>query len=81
MDSLPENTAGYSVVALPSMECAIAVHEGAWSELAASYEKLIREVFASGRSLSGIAREAYLHIDFNNPENCRTEIQLGLLPM
>ncbi len=80
VDSITESVAGYSVVAIPATECAIAVHEGAWNELAASYEKLIGEVLASGRSLGGIAREAYLHIDFNNPENCRTEIQLGLLP-
>lgn len=80
VDSITESVAGYSVVALPTMECATAIHNGSWANLITSYEKLIGEVLASGRNLSGIAREAYLHIDFNSPDNCRTEIQLGILP-
>ena len=72
--------ADFATVACPAIECAVMVHEGTWAELPATYGKLIAEVIASGRSLSGVTREVYLHIDFDNPANCRTEIQLGLLP-
>jgi len=64
----------------PAMECAVILHDGSWAELSKSYCKLVGEVLAAGRNLSGVTREVYLHIDFDNPLNCQTEIQLGLLP-
>ena len=60
------------------MECSTLTHSGAWDNLPQSYAKLIGELMKSGRSLNGITREIYMNIDFDNPDNNVTEIQLGL---
>ena len=70
----------FMITDCPAMECAVILHDGSWAELSKSYCKLVGEVLAAGRNLSGVTREVYLHIDFDNPSNCQTEIQLGLLP-
>lgn len=50
---------------------------GAWSLLPETYAMLFAELAKQGLSHNGICREAYLYIDFNNPDNNITEIQVG----
>lgn len=75
---LPKPTSGgFSCKTIEKMELATCIHEGSWNNLPKSYSLLISEIMESGRILSGIAREVYINIDFENPENNITEIQLG----
>jgi len=69
---------GFSCKTIEKMELATFIHEGSWSNIPKSYSSLISEIMESGRILIGIAREVYLNIDFENPENNITEIQLGV---
>jgi effector-binding domain-containing protein len=75
---IPRN--GFICKTIDPMECSTLVHKGTWDNLSQSYSLLIDELTKSGRVLNGIAREVYINIDFENPENNITEIQLGLNP-
>ncbi len=70
---------GFSCKPIEQMEFATCIHEGSWDNFSQSYLSLVAEVMKSGRMPNGIAREVYINIDFENPENNRTEIQLGLI--
>ena len=72
---------GFICKTVETMECATLIHNGTWENLSQSYSFLIAELMKSGRMLNGVAREVYINIDFNNPENNNTEIQLGLIPI
>ncbi len=69
---------GFSCKNIEKMELATYVHEGSWDKFSQSYSSLVGEIINSGRMLNGIAREVYINIDFENPENNITEIQLGI---
>jgi len=70
---------GFSCKTFEKMEFATCIHVGSWEKFPQSYAVLIKEIMDSGRSLNGITREVYINIDFDNPENNLTEIQLGLV--
>lgn len=61
------------------IECAVITHHGAWETLHESYAKIIGEIMASGKTMSGITRELYRNVDFEKPERNITEIQIGLM--
>jgi hypothetical protein len=52
--------------------------KGPWSELSNAYSVLIGEMVVQGLKPSNTCREVYHLCDFENPENCITEIQLGI---
>lgn len=58
--------------------CASIIHDGSWSELPLSYEKLMKFVKSQGVHPTGINREIYVNADFDHPEANVTEIQIGL---
>jgi effector-binding domain-containing protein len=69
----------FSCKILTEMEFATCIHEGTWDNFPKSYSTLIAELMKSGRRLNSIAREVYINIDFENPDNNITEIQLGFV--
>lgn len=69
---------GIKCKTIEKMELATSIHEGAWDKFPQSYSSLVGEIIKSGRTPNGIAREVYINIDFENPENNITEIQLGV---
>lgn len=69
---------GFTCKNIEKMELATCVHEGSWDKFPQSYESLVGEIMKSGKIPNGIAREVYINIDFENPENNITEIQLGV---
>ncbi|RPH31807.1 MAG: AraC family transcriptional regulator [Bacteroidales bacterium] len=69
---------GFNCKTIGEMELATCIHEGSWDKFPQSYSSLIGELMKSGRMMNGIAREVYINIDFENPKNNITEIQLGL---
>lgn len=69
---------GFCCKTLDRMEFATYWHEGSWNLFPHAYQQLIGEILKSGRTMNGITREVYINIDFENPENNITEIQLGV---
>ncbi|HMR92126.1 MAG TPA: GyrI-like domain-containing protein [Chitinophagaceae bacterium] len=69
---------GFPVKTLPAFSCASAMHYGAWQNLPETYGKIIPALYQQGRKLSGVTREQYICIDFINPVNNITEVQVGL---
>ena len=52
--------------------------KGSWSELSSAYENLIAEMAKDNLKPGKLCREIYHSVDFHNPENNITEIQLGI---
>ncbi len=59
-------------------KCVSAIHEGSWSDMPATYEKLMKHIADNDLVPIGVNRELYINADFNHPEANVTEIQIGL---
>jgi effector-binding domain-containing protein len=70
IDSNIKNLEGY--------KSACYVLKGPWSELSNAYSVLIGEMGKQGFKPSDTCREVYHLCDFENPQNCITEIQMGI---
>lgn len=75
---VPAETGEFGFKQLPAFECAATVHHGAWDHLFEAYDRIIGDVYANGRSMTGVCREQYLYMDFANPVNHITEVQIGI---
>jgi effector-binding domain-containing protein len=64
---------------LESFKCVTSIHYGNWYEMGIVYNHLFGGIFENGLKPNGICREMYLNVDFENPENNITEIQVGVL--
>lgn len=64
---------------LPSFTAFVATHSGPWEHLYETYDRLIDEVKAAGRQMSGVCREQYLLIDTELPAQNITEVQVGIV--
>lgn len=76
----PEETGRYKFRHVPEFKCSTQLHKGSWAELAPVYKSLIPETLAAGYELahSDECREMYLNTDFEQGDNCLTEVQIGL---
>lgn len=63
---------------LPPFNCVSVMHHGAWDHLYETYDRVIADIYASGKQMTGFCREQYLYMDFNNPVNNLTEVQIGI---
>jgi len=63
---------------MPAFRCLSSRYEGPWEGLAEHYQKMIAEISARQLKMSGIFAESFLHIDFDQPENQITEVQIGI---
>ncbi len=54
------------------------VHEGSWSDMGMSYERLMKFMEQKKLQPSAVSREVYLNADFVHPEANMTEIQIGI---
>jgi effector-binding domain-containing protein len=54
-------------------------HEGPWNQLPDSYGQIFQYVEAHKVAINDELREIYLNVDFSNPANNITEIQMGAL--
>jgi effector-binding domain-containing protein len=77
VETLPVQSA-FKTKVLPAFSGAAALHTGNWNTLAATYDKLITEIYAAGKQLTGVCREQYSYIDFADPENNITEVIVGI---
>ena len=62
----------------PEFKCISEIHKGPWASLGTSYQKLMPSIMQQGHTLTGISREVYTVCDFDNQENCITEIQIEI---
>jgi effector-binding domain-containing protein len=63
---------------LPPFHCVSVLHHGAWDHLYETYDRVIGDIYASGKQMTGFCREQYLYMDFNIPGNNLTEVQIGI---
>ncbi len=63
---------------LPPFNCMSATHYGSWDNMHSTYGRLIGEIQSNAKKMDGICRELYLHMDFQNPENDVTVVQIGV---
>ncbi|MFA5327404.1 MAG: GyrI-like domain-containing protein [Prolixibacteraceae bacterium] len=66
----------FSFYELPEFNCISELHHGPWDKLGETYQKLMPAIAQQGFTYTGMAREIYSVVDFENPENCVTEIQV-----
>ncbi len=60
----------------PEIDCISEIHKGPWAKLGDTYHKLMPAIMQQGLAYTGISREVYHVCDFENQENCITEIQI-----
>ncbi|HVS96289.1 MAG TPA: GyrI-like domain-containing protein [Puia sp.] len=63
---------------LPAFRCLTSRHKGSWDGLAEEYRRMLQHIKANGLGMNGVYAESFLHIDFDEPGNHITEIQIGL---
>lgn len=64
---------------LSSFKCVSTQHLGPWQEISGAYCGLMQHIEQEGFKYSGNCREVYVNCDFENQQNCITEVQMGIL--
>ncbi|MBC7850380.1 MAG: GyrI-like domain-containing protein [Chitinophagaceae bacterium] len=64
---------------LPAFKTASHVHENGWTKIPATYAQIMQFIAMNSLQMTGECREIYWNIDFENPENNLTEIQVGVV--
>ncbi len=59
-------------------KCVSVVHEGAWTDLPSTYDKLKQFIARHKLAASPITREIYIHADFYDVDANVTEVQVGI---
>lgn len=67
-----------SFITVRPFHCVTHTHVGPWSDFPELYDALFAEFYRKGYQGGSIVREVYTVVDFENPVNCVTEIQIGL---
>lgn len=72
------NPGKFSFETLPSVECVSEMHKGPWMKMGDTYNKMMGEMSRKSIVSTCTSREVYLTCDFENQENCLTEVQIEL---
>lgn len=64
---------------LAPFKCITHLHEGSWSEFKEVYPQLIKQILSNGLKIGKSNREMYINCDFEEQDNCITEIQFEIL--
>ena len=72
------NPSRFKFVELPVFNCISEIHKGPWNTMMNAYQKIMGEVARKSIPFSGVSREVYILSDFENQENCITEIQFEI---
>jgi effector-binding domain-containing protein len=73
-----ELSSEFSYKTFPSFRCASYTYAGPWSDFKEVYSILFSQLYREGYQGTGNVREVYTVIDFENQENCITDIQIGI---
>jgi effector-binding domain-containing protein len=63
---------------IPAFRCLSSRYEGPWEGIAEEYQRMLQYISDKELKMSGIYTESFLHIDFDDPANQITEIQIGI---
>ena len=63
---------------LDSFYCAETDVKGNWVQFASIYSEFIGILMGQKKELTNVCREVYHEVDFDNPDNNRTAIQIGI---
>lgn len=63
---------------LEKFDCIAEQHLGDWGKLGETYGKLFSKIQSEHLQISGITREIYLNMDFENLDGNITEVQIGI---
>jgi effector-binding domain-containing protein len=61
---------------LPAINCIAEIHKGSYNNLMNTYQRIFGEMTRRGIPMGTASREVYLVCDFENQQNCVTEIQV-----
>jgi effector-binding domain-containing protein len=68
----------FEIKEFSNFRCISEIHNGRWTEMYKTYGEIIGNALQQGKTLTGISREIYINMDFENPDNNITEIQIGI---
>ena len=74
-----EKPDGFSYQILPAFRCATYTYTGPWSDFGELYNLLFSKLYRDGYQNNGYLREVYAIVDRENPSDCVTNIQIGLV--
>lgn len=69
----------FGVKQLPAFKALVHEHVGAWEELPSVYGQLLKHIDDRKIPMNDECREIYVNIDFQNPANNITTVQMGIL--
>jgi effector-binding domain-containing protein/predicted hydrocarbon binding protein len=69
----------YEISMLKGGIAATALHKGSYEKITDTYRELIPEVYEHGHPIQENGREAFQHLDLENPENTVVEIQAMII--
>jgi effector-binding domain-containing protein len=73
----PSDTFAYKE--LPAFSCVSHAHTGARSEMPAVYDQLFAQFYRDGYSEGTVVREVHIVADLEQPTQCVTEVQIGII--
>lgn len=69
----------FGVKQLPAFKALVQEHVGAWENLSVTYGQILKHVDERKIALTDECREIYLNVDFQQPANNITIVQMGIL--
>jgi effector-binding domain-containing protein len=70
------NPGKFRFAEFPEFKCVSVIHKGPYAKSGETYMKTMSEIVSEGLSYTGTSREIYKVCDFENQNNCITEIQI-----
>lgn len=72
-------SAQFTYQVFPSFRCISYNYVGPWSNMGELYTVLFAQLYQNGYQSDGRVREVYRKVDFENPTNCVTEIEIAII--
>lgn len=69
---------GFECIELPEFKAVVAFNNGPWNEVGKIYCQMMKFITDQNLTYNMVSREIYHVYDFENQQNCVTEIQVGI---
>ncbi len=69
----------FAIKQLPAFKALTHTHQGAWEQLPVVYGQILQQIDVRKIPMNEECREVYINIDFQEPANNITEVQMGIL--
>ena len=77
-ECVPDYDGSFHFKRTEPFKCVSLMHEGAWTTIAKSYDRLMAFIASENLELLSISREVYVNADLHDPDANLTEIQVGV---